>query len=206
MLIPTLTVENRTNCSPGLWGRPDDFIPNLEPWRCQKNACPFKLPIWKRLAMHCREVRALVSISLNWLNKVFAKIVFLATRWDVLWYSRTLFMHDVDRDGTQSNLRLEIDAFPVVHLTKIPTLVVKSSTGSWAPSRKNDNYINRTMKNNNWSMSLMCFLLNPILLTAEPKEAGQSWQNLSNKSIVGKIFEGEMLIRTLATTLIQIFC
>ena len=39
-----------------------------------------------------------------------------------------------------------------------------------------------------------------------PKAAWQFWGNLSRESIAWKIFEGEMLIRTLPTTLLQIFC
>ena len=47
--------------------------------------------------------------------------------------------------------------------------------------------------------------LNPLMLAAA-KTAWQFWWNLSSKSVFGKIFEGEMLIRTLPTTLLQIFC
>ena len=36
------------------------------------------------------------------------------------------------------------------------------------------------------------------------KAAWQFWWNLASKSIFGKIFEGKMLIKTLATTLLQI--
>ena len=49
------------------------------------------------------------------------------------------------------------------------------------------------------------FNINPLML----KAAKTTWQflwNLSNESIVEKIFEGELLIRTLPTTLLQIFC
>ena len=50
-----------------------------------------------------------------------------------------------------------------------------------------------------WSyLTLKCSL--------QPKPAWWFWCNLLNASIVEKIFEGEMLIRTLPTTLLQIFC
>ena len=39
-----------------------------------------------------------------------------------------------------------------------------------------------------------------------PKAAWQFWRDLSPLSIIRKIFEGAMLIRTLPTSLLQIFC
>ena len=39
-----------------------------------------------------------------------------------------------------------------------------------------------------------------------PKQAWQFWIYFSNKGIFWKIFEGEMLIRSQTTTLLQIFC
>ena len=38
------------------------------------------------------------------------------------------------------------------------------------------------------------------------KTAWRFWKFLSNKSIIRKIFEGEMLFRTQPTILLQIFC
>ena len=48
--------------------------------------------------------------------------------------------------------------------------------------------------------------VNPLMLTSRPKAAWQYSQNLSRKSIVRTIFDGETLIRRLTTTLLQIFC
>ena len=39
-----------------------------------------------------------------------------------------------------------------------------------------------------------------------PKTAWQFWKNLSGKSIFRKIFKGEIFIRTIPTTLLQISC
>ena len=44
-----------------------------------------------------------------------------------------------------------------------------------------------------------------LMLTAA-KMAWQFWWNIAGKSKVGKVFDGEMLIRTLPITLLQIFC
>ena len=44
------------------------------------------------------------------------------------------------------------------------------------------------------------------LCSQRPKSAWQFWWNLAGKRTCRKIFEGEMLIRTLSTTLLQIFC
>ena len=44
------------------------------------------------------------------------------------------------------------------------------------------------------------------LCLQRPKAVWQVWWNLSRQSINGKIFEGEMFIRTLPTILLQIFC
>ena len=48
-------------------------------------------------------------------------------------------------------------------------------------------------------------IVNPSISVA-PKTTRLFWWYLSNKGIMRKIFEGEMFIRTLSTTLLQIFC
>ena len=48
-------------------------------------------------------------------------------------------------------------------------------------------------------------IINPLMLTAA-KSVWQFWSDLSCKSIIAKIFEGELLNRILQTTLLQIFC
>ena len=40
----------------------------------------------------------------------------------------------------------------------------------------------------------------------QPKQAWQFWKDFFNKSIIWKIFEGEMLTRSQTATLLQIFC
>ena len=47
-------------------------------------------------------------------------------------------------------------------------------------------------------------MFNPLMLTVA-KTAWLIGETLSVKGMVGKIFEGEMLIRTFQTTLLQIF-
>ena len=44
------------------------------------------------------------------------------------------------------------------------------------------------------------------LHSERPKEAGRFWEYFTQKSIFLKTFEGEMLIRSQTTTLLQIFC
>ena len=48
-------------------------------------------------------------------------------------------------------------------------------------------------------------MLKLIMLTVT-KAVKQSSRNLSRESIVGKIFHGKILIKTLPTTLLQLFC
>ena len=55
------------------------------------------------------------------------------------------------------------------------------------------------------SLFLAAMSINPLMLTTA-KTVRQCWWNLARKNINWKTFEGEMLIRTLPTTLLQIFC
>ena len=40
----------------------------------------------------------------------------------------------------------------------------------------------------------------------QPKQAGRFWKYFPYKTIFWKVFDGEMLIRSQKTTLLQIFC
>ena len=48
--------------------------------------------------------------------------------------------------------------------------------------------------------------VNPFTLRAAKKGLKKLWKYLSNKTILRKIFEGEILIRSQITNLLQIFC